>query len=79
METMSFAEFEEKYLKNQKKFPFGLFSIVCKKCGSSKVEYNSDIEVGNGYYDDYEIEGGIVIKCHDCGNATKIDHGTFID
>ena len=49
------------------------FLLVCKKCGSSKVEYNNTIEVGRGYYNDIEKDGSLVVKCHDCGNAFKID------
>lgn len=70
---MTLAEFEEKYMKPVKRWDFDKFSIVCKKCGSSKVEYNNDIEVDSGYYDDIERDGALVVKCHDCGNAFKID------
>ena len=71
---MSFAEFEEKYMKPVKRWDFSKFGIVCKKCGSSKVEYANDIEVGSGYYEgDIERDGSLIVKCHDCGNALNID------
>lgn len=73
MEEISFKEFEKKYMKGVKRWDFTKFAIVCKKCGSSKVEYNNTIEVGTGYYDDIERDGRLVIKCHDCGNAFMID------
>lgn len=73
MEKISFEDFEEKYMKGVKRWDFQKFSIVCKKCGSSKVEYNNSIEVASGYYDEIERDGELVVKCHDCGNALKID------
>lgn len=74
MEEISFKDFEEKYMKGVKRWDFTKFSIVCKKCGSSKVEHNNTIEVGNGYYEeDIERDGNLVVKCHDCGNAFMLD------
>ncbi len=73
MEEMSFAEFEEKYMKGVKRWDFSKFGIICKKCGSSKVEYNNTIEVGIGYYGEEEHSGELVVKCHDCGNAFTLD------
>lgn len=74
MEEISFKEFEEKYMKPVKRWDFSKFSIVCKKCSSSKVEYANDIEVGSGYYEgDVDRNGSLVVKCHDCGNAFTID------
>lgn len=73
MEGISLKDFEEKYMKGVKRWDFSAFSIICKKCGSSKVEYNNTIEVEQGYYDDIERKGELVVKCHDCGNAFKLD------
>ena len=74
MDEMTFAEFEEKYMKPVKRWDFSKFSIVCKKCGSSKVEYNNTIEVESGWYEgDIDRDGSLVVKCHDCGNAFRID------
>ena len=73
MEEISLKDFEEKYMKPVKRWDFTKFGIVCKKCGSLKVEYNNDIEVDVGYYNDVEKSGSLVVKCHDCGNAFSID------
>lgn len=74
MEEITFKEFEEKYMKPVEKWDFSKFAIVCKKCGSAKVEYNNTIEVGSGYYEgDIERDGSLVVKCHDCGNAFSLD------
>lgn len=72
MEKISFKNFEEKYMKGVKRWDFSKFSIVCKKCGSLKVEYNNDIGIEHGYYDEIEHNGNLVVKCHDCGNAFTI-------
>lgn len=77
MEEISFADFEEKYMKSAKRWDFSKFAIVCKKCGSSKVEYNNTIQAGTGYYEEVEVSGELVVKCHDCGNAFTIDHFEF--
>lgn len=79
MEKMSFEEFEKEYMTSIKKWDFSKFLIVCKKCDSRKVEYNNTIEVGAGYYGEYEIDGCLVVKCHDCGNAFKIDAYNMTD
>ncbi len=73
MEKLSLKEFEKKYMKGVTRWDFDKFSIVCKKCSSLKVEYNNTMAVGKGYYDDIETHGGLVVKCHDCGNAFKLD------
>lgn len=73
MEEMTFAEFEEKYMRPVKRWDFSKFGIVCKKCGSSKVEYANTVEVDTGYYGDITHEGRLIVKCHDCGNALEID------
>lgn len=76
---ITLAEFEEKYMKPVKTWDFSKFSILCKKCGGSMVEYNNSIEVGYGYYDDIEHSGALVVKCHDCGNAFRIKAYDFVD
>lgn len=53
-----------------KTWPYDLFSITCKKCNSNNIEYNGATETEGGYYGDYTTQGHIIIKCHDCGNAT---------
>jgi len=70
---------KEIYKKNDKKWRFDLFNIVCKKCNSNLVEFNSDMEIGTGYYHEAESEGGIIIKCHGCGNAFKIESYTLMN
>jgi ribosomal protein S27E len=70
-QKMSFDEFEKKYMTPVKRWDFSKFAIICKKCGSSKVEYNNDIEFDTGLYS--SINGTLVVKCHDCGNAFTID------
>ena len=76
-ETMTLKEFEKKYMKGVRGWDFTKFSIICKKCGSSKVEYNNSMEFGTGYYDEFESEGSLVVKCHECGNAFSIEAYNF--
>ena len=73
MEEITYSEFVKKYKKPNKIWKFNLFKIVCEKCGSSRVEFNSDMELDAGYYDDYSVEGKIIVKCHSCGNAFTLD------
>lgn len=73
MEELSYKEFVEKYKKTNKIWKFDQFKIVCKKCGSERVEFNSDMELECGYYEDYSVEGKIIVKCHGCGNAFTLD------
>ena len=70
---MTYSEFKKLYIENNKRWNFDLFEIKCKKCGSSKVEFNSDMELESGYYDDYYVEGKMIVKCHNCGNAFTLD------
>jgi len=72
---MTREEFETKYMTKNKFFDFTKFKILCKKCGSDKVEYDSTSEVEfSPYYENEidDIERTSVCKCHDCGNAFKI-------
>ena len=69
---MKLSEFNKKYRKTNTDWKFELFDIVCKKCGSKKVEYNGKTEVENGYYGSVDFIGRNIIKCHKCGNAFEI-------
>lgn len=75
MEEITLREFEEKYMHpKRKQWPYDLFAIRCKKCDSEDVEFAGEMEIGMGYYEgDIEVNGGIIIKCHRCGNATRMD------
>lgn len=74
-EKMSLKDFREKEMKNNSCWKFNLFDIVCKKCKSKNVEFNGRLEKEPGYYefDGDIIEGDVIIKCHGCGNAFKLD------
>lgn len=73
-EKMTIAEFRKNEYHSNEHFRWDLFDIVCKKCGSNKVEFNGDCWAEAGYYEgeEAEHEGELVIKCHDCGNAFTI-------
>ena len=73
LKTMTLSEFEKKYRKNNTNWKFDLFKIVCKKCGSERVEYNGQTEVDYGYYGSIDFIGTLVVKCHKCGNAFEIE------
>jgi hypothetical protein len=73
MKELTYDEFLEKFVKPNKQWKFDLFKIVCVKCGGTKVEFNSNLEVESGWYGDFIKEGKIIIKCHDCGNAFTLD------
>ena len=60
-------------MKPVKRWDFSKFAIRCKKCSSEKVEYSNTCEVEVGWYDEIERTGELVVKCHDCGNAFKLD------
>jgi hypothetical protein len=72
MKAITYEEFLKLNKKNTK-WQFDLFKIVCNKCLSDKVEFNSDMELSCGYYDDYSVEGKIIVKCHSCGNAFTLN------
>lgn len=74
MEQMNLEEFKKQYMGKNSKWNFNKFKIVCQKCNSDVVEFNGYAEIEGGYYaGDSYLEGFIVIKCHSCGNAFKID------
>ena len=71
---MKLKEFKEKYMGKNSKWDWAKFSIVCNKCQSNKIEFNGYLEIEQGYYEGEEsLEGAIIVKCHSCGNAFRID------
>jgi len=70
---MTIKEFKDKYMGKNSKWNFNKFSIVCNKCKSKNIEFNGFLESEEGYYGEHSLEGSIIIKCHNCGNAFKID------
>jgi hypothetical protein len=74
MEKIKLKEFKKIYMGKNSKWDWKKFKITCNKCGSNKVEFNGWFESEEGYYGDHSLEGAIIIKCHACGNAFKIDN-----
>ena len=72
---MKLKDFKAKYMGAESKWNFKKFSIKCEKCGSCKVEFNGYLESEGGYYGEHSLEGAIIVKCHDCGNAFRITTG----
>lgn len=72
---MNLKEFKEKFMGNNSKWDWKKFGIVCNKCSSKKIEFNGFLESKSesDYYDDHSLEGAIIVKCHGCGNAFRID------
>ncbi len=70
---MKLKDFKKKYMGKNSKWDFKEFEIVCKKCKSKKVEFNGFLESEGGYYGEHSLEGAIIIKCHGCGNAFRIN------
>ena len=79
MEKISLKDFREEYMGKSSKWDFKKFSIICNKCKSKKVEFNGFLESEGGYYGEHSLEGAIIVKCHDCGNAFRIDAGYEIE
>lgn len=77
MNKMTYEKFKEKFVETNKMWKFDLFKIVCRKCESEKVEFNSDMELEEGYYNSFSVEGKIIVKCHSCGNAFALDFGSI--
>lgn len=79
IDKMSLREFKEKYMNAwasaDNQWDFKLFKIQCEKCSSLNVEINGHAENEAGYYDEHYIDGKILVKCHDCGNAMVISFG----
>lgn len=73
LKKMKLSEFREKYHKPCRHWKFDVFKIKCAKCGSERVEFNSDMHKETGYYDVVSVEGRIIVKCHGCGNAMELN------
>ncbi len=73
METINLKDFKKEYMGKSSKWDFNKFSIICNKCKSKKIEFNGFLESEGGYYGEHSLEGAIIVKCHDCGNAFRID------
>lgn len=70
---MRLKEFKEKFMGKNSKWDWNKFTIICNKCHSKKIEFNGFLESEGGYYGDHSLEGAIIVKCHSCGNAFRID------
>lgn len=75
---MKLKEFKEKFMGKNSKWDWDKFTIVCNKCKSEKIEFNGFLESESGYYD-HSLEGAIIVKCHSCGNAFRIDVNDELD
>ncbi|MFW9872004.1 MAG: hypothetical protein ACFFG0_02805 [Candidatus Thorarchaeota archaeon] len=70
---LTYNEWLKLHEEKNRKWKFDLFAIRCKKCSSENVEFNSDMEMEHGYYNNVSIEGKIIVKCHGCGNAFTLN------
>ena len=70
---MTYDEFVEKYQTKSQQWKFDKFLIQCRSCGSSKVEFNGNIDAETGYYYSCDLEGRIIVKYHTCGNAMILE------
>ena len=66
---ISLDQFNKEYNQPEERWNFDKFSINCKKCGSTDVEYNGATETEYGYYGAVDFTHFLVVKCHSCGNA----------
>ncbi len=75
MQEMTYDEFKKFHDKNEilHTWNFNLFKIICNKCASSVVEIAGKCDTESGYYGDVNNYGGIIVKCHSCGNAMVIN------
>ena len=65
-----------KIIEEKKKgWSFDLFEIKCTKCGSFKTEFEGKMRSEGGWYGSHSLEGHLLVKCHDCGNAMTIESG----
>lgn len=70
MKTITAAEWEEIMRRADAYKKFGeLFSITCKKCGSSDVEIFGDYDSSGCFYPGEPGVLRFIVKCHACGNA----------
>ena len=80
---MNYEDFKKKYMEPNQRFDFSKFKIVCKSCGSEKVEFRGEMEDdwSGVYYPDEQPTHklSIVCKCHDCGNAFNMQEDYFMD
>ena len=74
----------EKWLEQEKdnaleeKWDFRQFKIECSKCNSKNVEINGTGNTEVGWYQgEGSHTGSILVKCHNCGNAMRIDLGSW--
>jgi len=79
MEENTLEEFKKNYMGKNSKWDFSKFNIVCIKCGSKLVEFNGFAQSEGGWYGEHCLQGFIVVKCHECGNAFKIDDFAYAD
>jgi RNase P subunit RPR2 len=63
---------KEKIKSLYESWDFGLFKICCSKCNSFDIGINGEAELTTGYYSSPESDGTILVKCHNCGNAMRI-------
>lgn len=74
---MDYNEFKKKYMAKNTYFDFSKFKIICKGCGSEKVEFGGHMEEDwrGVYYSDEKpsVKVKVVCKCHDCGQAFSIE------
>ena len=73
MKEINLEEFKKTYMGKNSKWNFDMFRILCNKCDSDVVEFNGFAKSEGGYYGDHDLIGYIVVKCHACGNAFRID------
>lgn len=71
--TMTLEEFREEHQNTNRHWDFNAFKILCNKCNSQRVEFNSEMEMENGWYGNISVAGLIIIKCHECGNAKELN------
>lgn len=76
---MKLKEFKEKFMGKNSKWDWDKFAISCNKCNSKKIEFNGFLESEEGYYGAHSLEGAIIVKCHSCGNAFRIDAGYTLE
>ena len=74
---MTYDEFMKEHGKTDEKWRFDLFDIQCKKCGSTKVEFNGELIDEGGYYGESEVRDSVVVKCHGCGNAFAMSKSIY--
>lgn len=79
IEKMSIEEFDKFVRRHDdnilKTWSFNSFKVICQKCNSDDIRIVANVR---HYYDGcpscgyHEFEGGILVKCINCGNAIRI-------